>query len=117
MSAGKYSFCIFQGSTFERNMTYSDENGTAVDLTGATIRMQARKTVDSATPLIDISTDASGITITSAVDGEFQILLTAAETTALDFKTAVYDLEVEFPSGEVRRVLEGIIEFRKEVTR
>ena len=81
------------------------------------MRMQARKTLQDATAVIDISTSTSGIEITDATAGVFEITLDSAATSALDFKKAVYDLEIEFSGGEVRRILEGIIELRKEVTR
>lgn len=117
MSAGQYSFCIYQGSTFKRTITYTDSSGTAVDLTGATIRMQARENVNSASTVIDLSTDTSGISITDAAAGEFEISLTASATAGLSFRSSVYDLEIEFTDGEVRRILAGTIELRPEVTR
>jgi len=118
MSAGKYTTSILQGATFQRDITWTDNtNNTPIDLTGSIVRLQARKRLTSDTTVLDLSTATSGITITDALNGQFQILLTAAETAALDFATAVYDLEVEFPSGEIRRVLEGTLELKKEVTR
>ena len=42
MSAGKYNFEIEAGATFTRTITYKDSTDTAIDLTGATVRMQIR---------------------------------------------------------------------------
>lgn len=117
MPAGRYNICINQGSTFQRDLTYTDSDGAAIDLSGATVRLQARVRVNAASPVIDISSDTSGITITDAAAGEFQILLSATTTAAYTFTSAVYDLEIEFSDGEVRKILDGIVDVRPEVTR
>ena len=48
MAAGTYNFTLEQGSTFSRQITVQ-ENGTALNLTGYTARMQMRSTHDSST--------------------------------------------------------------------
>ena len=117
MSAARYSTCIAQGSTFTRELTYTDSTGSPVNLTDAEIRMQVRATVSNQTVLVDLSTATSGITIVDALAGSFRIQINAATTSAYTWKKGVYDLEVEFPTGEVRRIMEGIIEVSPEVTR
>ena len=42
MSAGKYSFVIEQGATFELELQYTDPEGNAIDLNGYNGRMQTR---------------------------------------------------------------------------
>lgn len=100
-----------------RTITYEDSDYNAIDLTGATIRMQVRSNKRSTSKLLDLSTDTSGITITDAVNGVFQISQTATETAAYSFTSGVYDLEIEFSGGEVRRILYGKFTINEEITR
>lgn len=122
MAAGTYDLLIEQGATFLMPVQLSsggpvDEGGTALDISGCEIRMQIRKKVSDATPLLSASTTTGEITITSAVDGQFQIELPEATTAAIAWTSGVYDLELETVGGYVKRYLQGKVKVSKEVTR
>ncbi|MCC6475110.1 MAG: hypothetical protein IT514_15355, partial [Burkholderiales bacterium] len=89
-----------------------------VDLTGSTARMQIRPYVESpdADILLSLTTANGGISLGGA-NGTISLLASAAATAALDFDTAVYDLEVIDGSGLVTRLLSGMVTLSKEVTR
>jgi hypothetical protein len=124
MAAGKYNFIIQQGSTFRRLIQYTDSNGSPIDLTDYSARMQIRESVDSNVVLVNLTTnvgsDGSGIVITPA-SGTLDITLSAVSSSQLSFTgEAVYDLEIYSGSGDstyVARILEGKVKLSKEVTR
>lgn len=111
MAAGKYNFTLEQGSTFSREITVQ-ENGSAMNLTGYSSRMQMRSTHDSST--VGLSFTA---TVSSAAEGKVQLSATATQTAAIEEGIYVYDLEIESGSGTVTRLMEGKVTVTPEVTR
>lgn len=121
MAAATHNLVIEQGSTFNLNITWQDPEGSPVDLTGYSIRMQAREDFDSPDPIIDFDSDnlSAGQTIgTLDATGVIDITLADEITAALDFDTKVlYDVVAESAGGEVYRVVQGKITLKKGVTR
>jgi hypothetical protein len=126
MSAGKYSFVLEQGSTFDIEIQYKDTTGSAVDLSGYSGKMQIRPTIASETVYLTLSSslngDGTGLNFsgsngsTPPTSGSVGIFISATSSSALDFTEAVYDLEIT--SGSiVTRILEGKVKLSKEVTR
>lgn len=93
-----------------------------VDLTGFTARMQIRKDIDDAEPLLELTTENGGLALGGST-GVVEILITASDSADLDpddFESAVYDLELVDPStspATVIRLMAGKIRLSKEVTR
>lgn len=116
MAAAEYDFTIEQGATFPLICTYKDDTGAAQDLTGFTARMQIRENLSATAVLLELNTENGRINIEGA-DGRVELLLTADETAAITWKRGVYDLEIESPDGEVKRLLKGRITVDREVTR
>lgn len=85
-----------------------------VDLTGATARMQIRAGLGGAL-LLELTTENDGLAITGP--GTLTRFLSAAQTAALAWAEAVYDLEVEYADGTVQRYLQGAVTVSREVTR
>jgi hypothetical protein len=112
MAAGTLDLIIEQGATFTRTVTVS------MDLTGYSARMQVRAPKGASTKLIDLTSPAGGIVITpGALTSTLLITISASATAALNFKDAVYDLEIESGAGKVIRLLEGEVTLSLEVTR
>jgi hypothetical protein len=84
-----------------------------VDLTGATARMQIRAQVGGAV-LLELTTANGGLAFTGP--GTITRTLSAAQTAALTWTEAVYDLEVEYADGTVQRYLQGDVTVSREVT-
>jgi hypothetical protein len=122
MLAGIYNITCQQGSTFVRviRIEYPDAIDPTIfhpfDLDGYSARMQVRRTISSATPMISLDTDDNGIEITSAADGEITITMTDAQTAALT-TDGVYDLEIISATDFVTRILQGEFRLSLEVTR
>ena len=91
------------------------EYNTPVNLTGYTARMQIRPTVDSATVLTTLTTENGGITI-NTVDASITLNISATETAAYTWQTAVYGLELVIGT-DVIPFANGTLTLVKEVTR
>jgi len=114
--AGKLNLVIEQGTTFNPVLTYSDSAGTAIDLTGYTARMQIRLKRTSAAFLHELTTENGGITLGGAA-GTIALLISATDTTAFTFTTAIYDLELITAGGIVTRLLQGSVTLSTEATK
>lgn len=130
MIAGVYNLTIEQGSTFGRLISV-EQPDLVTDPTGQTFvnyslvahtaRMQIRRTVDSATSMISLTTENGRITINPNISGntknnEISLLITAADTATLT-TSGVYDLEIISSSGTVSKVVRGDVTLIPEVTR
>lgn len=123
MAAGRYSFIIEQGATFQRQVRYTDSNGSPVDLSNYGARMQIRPSPDSNVVIVNLTStpgaDGSGLVITPS-SGTINITISAASSSTLTFTEAFYDLEIYSGSGVtefVTRLLEGNVKLKKNVTR
>jgi hypothetical protein len=124
MPAVQKNLYIEQGATFTLGFNWHQEGapdadgnptaGAAYDITGAIVRMQARKTQQS-TVLIDASTTNGKITIDGPT-GRIDVKLDDDTTDLLVYKSAIYDLEIELASGDVHRLLQGSITVSPNVT-
>ena len=129
MSAGRYSFTIEQGTTFQLELIYKDSNQTPVDLTGYSGRMQLRPTVDSTTVYLTLSSslnaDGTGLNFSGSSgtnppsSGSIGIYIASCTSSLLNFTSAYYDLEIYSGSNcpYTVRLIEGQVQLSKEVTR
>ena len=118
MSAGIYNFTIEQGTTFTRTFWYNDSDGDPIDLSGYTVRMDIKHSYGSEA-LATYSTGTSHFTITTPDGGslpnQINLVISAAETAALNFTGALYDIEL-INGDIVTRLLQGKIKLSPEVT-
>lgn len=131
MIAGVYNVTIEQGSTFGRLISIeqpdlaADPTGQTFenfDLSGFTARMHIRRTIDSATPMISLTTENGRIAINPNISGsptrnnEISLSITATDTATIT-TSGVYDLEIISASGVVSKVVRGDVTLIPEVTR
>lgn len=126
MLAGVYNITIEQGSTFGRLISLeqpdlaADPTGATFeeyDLSGHTARMQIRRTVESTSTMLSLTTENGGIVINPGTpDNEIEIVISAANTATLT-TDGVYDLEIINNGGAVSKVIRGTITLIPEVTR
>lgn len=88
---------------------------TPVGLSGFTARMKIKRTLTSAAAYIELTTVNGRIVLDDSAK-TITLLVSAVDTAALDFTTAVYDLELVSGSGVVTRLVEGEVTLHKEVT-
>jgi tRNA threonylcarbamoyladenosine modification (KEOPS) complex Pcc1 subunit len=114
MLAGLLDIQIEQGATFNLVFLYQDENGDAIDMTGMTARMQLRRTYNSPSPLLSLTTENGRIAINVA-QGSITLNVSAEDTATLT-GSGVYDLEL-VNTTIVNRILEGSYSVCAEVTK
>lgn len=106
---------IYRGDTVTRQLTFQNEDGTPMDITGATVFFTAKTAAD------DDVTDSAAIKkdITShdnAVAGLSTLILTPAETTVTPGKYT-YDFQLKTASGNIITYSGGKIEILADITR
>ena len=131
MIAGVYNITIEQGSTFGRLISVeqpdlaTDPTGQTFenfDLAGYTARMHIRRTIDSSTAMITLTTENGRIAINPNIAGyptrnnEISLSITAADTATIT-TSGVYDLEIISAGGTVSKVIRGDVTLIPEVTR
>lgn len=116
MGAARRNIIIEKGATFQLSLIWKDSEGVLVDLTGYVARMQVRKNFNSVTTLLDMDTDNGAITLGGSL-GTIDIVGSAEDTSTIDEKVGVYDLELEASDGTVTRLIEGEVTIKPEVTR
>jgi len=101
--------------------TLRDGGGLPIDITGATLRAQIRKTADAVS-----SVAAAVFTITDAANGEFSWQFDADDTTAITADPAdedqpdsvyVWDMEIEYSATLIDPLLWGNVRVFREVTK
>lgn len=114
MPAADVNLMIEQGSTFEVSVQIFESDNTPRDLTGLTVNAQIRRNFRSRIA-VDFTVD-----VTTPLEGEFKLKLTAQQTKALREGRYVYDVEVVDDSVlpiVVARAIQGIARVQPEVTR
>ena len=107
---------IPQGANLIRTFVWKDSSANPVDITNYTARMQIR-TIPSATgTIMAVCSTATTLNITGTA-GNITLNLSATETAAMDFTSAVWDLEVTATTAQVTRLVQGEAILDKEVSR
>jgi len=131
MAAGRYSFTIEQGATFQLELQYKDANQTPINLTNYSGRMQIRPSAASSTVYLTLSSslnsDGTGLNFsgsnnsTPPSSGSIGIYIASCTSSMLSFDgVAYYDLELYSGSAVCPftiRLLEGQVQLSKEITR
>lgn len=114
MAASIYDLIIEQGATFSLTITLKKPNKLPFDLSGYIGRSQIRKSYAAT----DVIASFSVAVVSPQKDGKIVMSLTDEQTSSLpSISSGVYDLELESPTGEVTRVLQGKVTISPEVTR
>lgn len=104
-----------QGATFDSTISLTDDvTNASLNITGYIVRSQMRRSYYSQNASANLT-----CTITSAIDGEIKLSLTAGQTANIKSGRYLFDVEtVDTLNGNtVARVLEGIITVTPEITR
>lgn len=113
MPAGYADQFIEQGATFTSEIRLDDVNGTPYNLTGFTIKSQARRSYYSSNATINFDT-----TIIDASNGVIRLAANSAVTSNVKSGKLVYDVRLTDPtSNTVTRILEGQIFISPAVTK
>lgn len=113
ISPATYNITCYQGATLDKTFTVT-QDGTAVNWTGYTAKLQVRQYVNTADAAVLTLTTGSGITALTN-NGKIIIQATAAQTGAITQGNYVYDLELTSGSYVVR-LLQGRFTVDGQVT-
>lgn len=116
MAATRKNIVIEQGGKFELTVQAKNADGTPMDLTSYTGKMQVRPSASSSTVLLEAST-ANGRVAIDPLNGVVAVVIGADVTGPLTWRVGVYDLEVTSSVSEIRRIAEGFAYLSPEVTR
>ena len=110
-----YDLCIQQGATFTKVFRWK-ANGSPVNLTGWTARMQIRATADAAAALIELTTQNARIVL-GGTEGTITLNISATDTAGLPAGRGVYDLELVAPNSAVTCLVGGAVTIPRNITR
>ena len=104
---------VDQGATFSSDVTVADANGSPFNLSGYTAEAKFAKGYNSVNTRVSFTSTIAA----DATTGVVSLQLSKTQTEALDDTRYVYDLEItQTSSGNVTRVIEGIITVRPQVS-
>lgn len=104
---------ITRGDSMDMLITVR-RNGVPVPLTGATVTGQIRASADDAAVL---ATFTCVLADQGTNTGQVACSLDKAETALIAVTSAVYDLQIDWPSGNRDTFLYGAVTIRKDVTK
>jgi hypothetical protein len=110
----KVNFEEYEGDTLTMSFAYKNPDGTLIDLTGYTAKMDIC-TEALATPTLTL-TDTTGITL-GGTPNNIVVVLTPSQThTTLGVGNFVYDLELTDTLAQVNTLIEGSITIKQSIT-
>lgn len=107
----RFDIVINQGADYTVAFPVKDEAQQPQDLSGWSVRCQARRTASDTTVLHDFAAELS------LVGTDVVLAVPAAVSSEWAWTCAGYDLEVVAPAGAVSRLVEGHVIVRPEITR
>jgi hypothetical protein len=113
--AGQKNFEVDQNATFSFVLEYKDDDGNAIDLTGASAKMQVRDTKGGAKLAVTLTSPSGGIVI-DQLNGKLTIKMTPTQTNKLFYPKSSYDLMVVDSNGNKIKLLEGFMTLNRSVT-
>lgn len=113
--AGQKNFEVDQNATFSFVVEYKDDNGNAIDLTGASAKMQVRDVKGGTKLAVTLTSPSGGIVINGPL-GKLTVTLTPTQTNKLFYPKSVYDIMVIDSNGNKIKLLEGFMTLNRSVT-
>lgn len=107
--AQKVNIVIDQGTTFNTDFTFTNENDDPIDFSTYQGSSQMRKSYTSST--------SYAFTVGLGNSGIISLSMNAATTSTITAGRYLYDVEVTAPNGVVSRLVEGIVTVTPEITR
>lgn len=109
------NFEVDQNATFSFIVEYKDDNNNAINLTGATAKLQARDAKGGSKLAFTLTSPSGGITIDNAL-GKITCKMTPTQTNKLFYPKSAYDLVIVDSNANRIRLLEGFMTLSRSVT-
>jgi hypothetical protein len=113
--AGQKNFEVDQNTTFRFIIEYKDDTGNAINLTGASAKMQVRDTAGGSKLAVTLTSPSGGIVI-DALLGKLTLTMTPTQTSKLFYPKSSYDVMLTDSSGVKTKLLEGFMTLNRSVT-
>lgn len=113
--AGQKNFEVDQNATFSFVVEYKDKNDNAIDLSGASAKMQVRDTKGGTKLAVTLTSPSGGITI-DGPNGKLTVKMTPTQTSKIFYPKSSYDLMVVDSNGNKIKLLEGFMTLNRSVT-
>ena len=113
--AGQKNFEVDQNATFSFILQYKDDNGNAIDLTGASAKMQIRDSKSSTKLAVTLTSPLGGITI-DGPRGTVSVKMTPTQTNKLFYPKSSYDIMIIDSNSNKTKLLEGFMTLNRSVT-
>jgi uncharacterized protein YndB with AHSA1/START domain len=113
--AGQKNFEVDQNATFSFVVEYKDDDGNAIDLTGASAKMQVRDVKGGTKLAVTLTSPSGGIVINGPL-GKITVTLTPTQTNKLFYPKSVYDIMVIDSNANKIKLLEGFMTLNRSVT-
>lgn len=114
--ATRFDMTIEAGAHTMIPVILKNEDGTAIDITDCSVRMQVRKSVADRTVLDELSTANGRITVDSE-GGQFTLHWSDEESCAIRGVFGFYDIFLCSCEQRMSRILEGTFRCRAQITR
>jgi hypothetical protein len=113
--AGQKNFEVDQNATFSFIVEYKDENDNAIDLSGASAKMQVRDTKGGSKLAVTLTSPSGGITL-DGPNGKLTVKMTPTQTSKIFYPKSSYDVMVVDSNGNKIKLLEGFMTLNRSVT-
>lgn len=107
--AARVNIILDQGTTFNTEFSFTDDNDEPIDFSTYTANSQMRKSYTSNT--------AYSFTVSLANNGLITLSMNAATTSTISAGRYMYDLEVQDTANTRSRLVEGMVTVTPEITR
>ena len=113
--AGQKNFEVDLNATFSFIIAYRDENDTAIDLTGASAKMQIRDQAGGTKLAVTLTSPSGGIVIDGPT-GQITVTMTPTQTSKLFYPKSSYDLMLTDSNLNKIKLIEGFMTLKRSVT-
>ncbi len=107
--AERVNIIMDQGTTFNTQYVFTDDNDNLIDFSSYTANSQMRKAYTSNT--------AYAFSVSMNSNGTIILSMNAATTSSITAGRYMYDLEVQDVNGTRSRLVEGMVTVTPEITR
>ncbi len=108
----KYDFTVKRGDTYQGVEFQLIKNGSAIDLTDATIKADF-KLKNSGKTLMTMSTDNDKIAITYPLEGRF---IFSPQVISVQAGAYQYDIQIQFNDDSLKTYIEGTMTVEQDIT-
>lgn len=115
MADSMYRLRLKKGDDYRKEFHLKDSAGEAIDLTGCSFKMQIRESFSSDV-LLELSTENEKIEL-DAENGVIALVFIHADTSAANWKKAIYDIELKNSADEIQTIVSGTVDLYDEVTK